>query len=376
MKRFRNRNRAACLPHQQGGSNGFTLVELLVVIAIIGVLVALLLPAVQAARESARRIQCTNNMKQLALAALNFESAAGHYPTAGDVDWSSWYAVGAAEPDYPHEYMGWAFQILPYLELTTIYDLRDSIYPVGGGGDVADLAGETVVSAYHCPSRGPSGSVTNGAGITRYVLDYASFRNGGNSGVVPYEGGSQGGWAQWKHNEDPYDDENKGLVWTGIIAKTAQLNSSSNQILKLVEVSSVPDGTSNTVMFAEKGKYIEEYVLVKPHFWSQNVQDAAGNRIGYWIGGGYYNGADGSNNRVPMLRLTNGVLRDALAPDTLLPEQRAWGGVRGFGSPHPGTFTVGFGDGSVSQMSIEMDILILDQLAIRDDGSIVDTQSL
>ena len=68
--------------------HGFTLVELLVVIAIIGVLVALLLPAVQAARESARRMQCTNNLKQMGLSHLNYESARGHFPDGMTLDWN------------------------------------------------------------------------------------------------------------------------------------------------------------------------------------------------------------------------------------------------------------------------------------------------
>jgi prepilin-type N-terminal cleavage/methylation domain-containing protein len=67
-------------------SRGFTLVELLVVIAIIGVLIALLLPAIQAARESARRMQCTNNMKQLGIGCLNFESAKKQLPPRGQCD--------------------------------------------------------------------------------------------------------------------------------------------------------------------------------------------------------------------------------------------------------------------------------------------------
>jgi prepilin-type N-terminal cleavage/methylation domain-containing protein len=75
---------------------GFTLVELLVVIAIIGVLVALLLPAVQAAREAARKTQCRNNLRQIAIAALSHESIHKHYPTGGwGFKWIGWRDAGA-----------------------------------------------------------------------------------------------------------------------------------------------------------------------------------------------------------------------------------------------------------------------------------------
>lgn len=98
---------------------GFTLVELLVVIAIIGILVALLLPAVQAARESARRMQCTNNLKQLGLAHLNFESAKGHFPAGMDVN---------VDEGCPSEgCRGWSHihLVLPYFEEGVIADTFD-----------------------------------------------------------------------------------------------------------------------------------------------------------------------------------------------------------------------------------------------------------
>ncbi|MBD14236.1 MAG: hypothetical protein CMJ72_03605, partial [Planctomycetaceae bacterium] len=88
---------------QQGG---FTLVELLVVIAIIGVLIALLLPAVQAAREAARRSQCSNNLKQIGLGLLNYESARGHFPP------------GQYKPENVNEKSAYSWSVwhLPYIE--------------------------------------------------------------------------------------------------------------------------------------------------------------------------------------------------------------------------------------------------------------------
>ena len=100
--------------------HGFTLVELLVVITIIGILIALLLPAVQSAREAARRTQCSNNLKQLALACLVHESTHGFFPTGG---WG-WHWVG--DPDMGFDLKqpgGWIYNILPYIEQGALHDL-------------------------------------------------------------------------------------------------------------------------------------------------------------------------------------------------------------------------------------------------------------
>lgn len=102
---------------------GFTLVELLVVIAIIGVLVALLLPAVQAAREAARRLHCSNNMKQLGLALQNYHSAHGHFPFAGaDYGWCRYPQTGGSKQI--RNWNGLVF-LMPYLEQQAIYDRFD-----------------------------------------------------------------------------------------------------------------------------------------------------------------------------------------------------------------------------------------------------------
>jgi prepilin-type N-terminal cleavage/methylation domain-containing protein/prepilin-type processing-associated H-X9-DG protein len=100
------------------GTRGFTLVELLVVIAIIGILVALLLPAIQAAREAARRSQCTNNMKQLGIGVLNYESARRKLPPPGQCD-----STGGASTTYMIHSI--ATTILPYIEQTAVYDMFD-----------------------------------------------------------------------------------------------------------------------------------------------------------------------------------------------------------------------------------------------------------
>jgi len=119
--------------------SGFTLVELLVVIAIIGILVGLLLPAVQATREAARRTQCTNNMRQLGLALSNYESALKRFPS-GWVDWRQ-----TTSP-------GWAFgtALFPYMEQATVFNRIDTDFPIKAPVNAIHL--KTVIPSFQCPS--------------------------------------------------------------------------------------------------------------------------------------------------------------------------------------------------------------------------------
>ncbi|MEX2430755.1 MAG: DUF1559 domain-containing protein, partial [Dehalococcoidia bacterium] len=128
---------------------GFTLIELLAVIGVISILMALLLPAVQGARESARRIHCTNNLKQMGLAFQRHHDDLGYFPTGG---WD-WYEPPTYVSGVPtvgeNQRAGWGFQILPYLEAQNVFD---------GGKMATDaerilLAVRTANQVFFCPTR-------------------------------------------------------------------------------------------------------------------------------------------------------------------------------------------------------------------------------
>ncbi len=171
---------------------GFTLVELLVVIAIIGLLIALLLPAIQSAREAARRTSCTNNLKQIALALLNYESSAGQFPLG---------SYTAVQEDHPAEEDGlsWASQILPQLEEQAIYDTlknnnipffkgnpwvkdyppaQKGIFSVAGASGLRPIAGgEIILSMFVCPSVDLPAIVPNGAYFGQAPTDLINTHN-------------------------------------------------------------------------------------------------------------------------------------------------------------------------------------------------------
>ena len=135
---------------------GFSLVELLVVIAILGVLISLLLPAVQAARESARRLHCTNNIRQLALATQNYESSYGRLPPSASLDPREEISgIGNAAIAYPvadHQIgnpYSWAVLLLPFLEQKNLYDRFD--FSLSVFGQESDAQAQPI-SSYLCPS--------------------------------------------------------------------------------------------------------------------------------------------------------------------------------------------------------------------------------
>ena len=215
-------------------ASGFTLIELLVVIAIIAVLIALLLPAVQAAREAARRIQCVNNMKQLALACMNYESANGSYPPnclPRPANMFTSYGIG-----------GVFVRTLPFFEQQALYNAyNNSAY--NGSYDPANITLAGVgLSAMWCPSDGtiqtplslsgpdPSGSAPTLGATVGYILPPGTWYQTKTNYMA-----STGPFGQF----DP--TANAGIFVNGAPTGLAR-----------VGVASVTDGTSNTIMLAER----------------------------------------------------------------------------------------------------------------------------
>ena len=328
----------------------FTLVELLVVIAIIGVLVALLLPAVQAAREASRRSQCLNNLRQVGLGCLNFQSAAGAFPTAGGAVEQYFNPAELSKPAYGYEGASWMYQILPFIEQQNLYNLRRGNGGANAGFVATGLA-EKSVAAFNCPSRDSRIAVI-AADI--YALgDYAGvMANWNDPGWLP--------GFEWQTSKPPTAKE-ETHVWTGILVKGGHVNKqlAPPQVWKFptVDFKQIEDGSSNTILAAEKAVPSQYYTVSSPPKWF------------HWEMYGYYTGADWPHMRIfGALKAVGpnpggGVpLRGDSDPRVALEEY-------GFGSAHPSILCSVWGDGSTRMISTAADLTILDQLGKRADGT-------
>lgn len=226
------------------GRKGFTLVELLVVIAIIGVLVALLLPAVQAAREAANRMSCGNNMKQLGLACHNYHDTFKKFP----LNYASATATSGSRA-----YTSWMTGILPFIEQGSLYDTINFSYsltndPENTGGTTAPTVGsnpyvaQQMLEAYFCPSDGTSREL---------FLDRLNLTNIPVAGTN-YKGSSGSNWNLGTvHNTSaipPFNTPNvDGLVKpNGFFGRGMAPNA-----VVCTKMASCTDGLSNSILIGE-----------------------------------------------------------------------------------------------------------------------------
>jgi prepilin-type N-terminal cleavage/methylation domain-containing protein/prepilin-type processing-associated H-X9-DG protein len=209
------------------GPAGFTLVELLVVIAIIGILIALLLPAVQAAREAARRAQCTNNLKQLALAVLNYETAVGVWPP------------GCIHDQELEESWGWGAFILPYIEQQSLYDelgVTERKLRYVFDDPAGRKALQTPVAEFRCPTDRTEPL------LPRPVREFIGHGNSANGRIELSTSNYIA--CQGLHDKPAY---RSGGVWIAIPNNGCFYNDSHVRIDR-----DIPDGSSKTFMLGER----------------------------------------------------------------------------------------------------------------------------
>ena len=216
-------------------TRGFTLIELLVVIAIIAVLIALLLPAVQAAREAARRVQCVNNLKQLALAAHNYESAIGSFPM-GNITYKM-PTCGSAYPDDAQLYSAFVF-VLPYLEASAVNNSYNFSRVFASGANTT--VNQTQIAAYTCPTDQNWTQSTDGN------IPFVHNSYGTSRGMNETIG------ANWATSPPP--DRSAPYAATCNFGGSDGLFGPESAV-KLAEV---VDGLSNTFLFGEMSRYTDE----------------------------------------------------------------------------------------------------------------------
>ncbi|MFZ1936927.1 MAG: DUF1559 domain-containing protein [Thermoguttaceae bacterium] len=359
---------------RSSGKSGFTLVELLVVITIIGILIALLLPAVQAAREAARRMTCQNNVKQLALACLTHENATGRLPTNG---WGFRWTGDADRGNDWRQPGCWLYNILPYIEQQPLHDLGMGY----AWNDPMKLAANTqrmtgVLDVFYCPTRRPAtllpydinNETTINATLTQGQPvghnDYAA--NSGTAYSVVW-------WADYGIGNGEEGPPTPDLIENPPGQMTAAARHIASDLadptkravngviycMSLIRLADITDGTSSTYLIGEK--YID------PDYYA-TAQDKGDS-------GDAFQGDNEDNVRCGNLDLT------PPSPPFPMPPQPDTPGLEinnegPFGSAHVDGFVMAFCDGSVRFVSYSIDQRTHQYLCSRKDGTVIDASKL
>jgi prepilin-type N-terminal cleavage/methylation domain-containing protein/prepilin-type processing-associated H-X9-DG protein len=313
----------------------FTLIELLVVIAIIGILIALLLPAVQAAREAARRTHCLNNIKQLALGCHNFADANKKFPSSANQGGASYVA-----------------QILPFIEESTVYDMIDIMYTAGGNNAVKPQNVEgwsRSISVTRCPSKSLDRCTISPRGATA-VTEESDWRNHylavlGAKVNCPFTSGvdSPYNYSMLDIGSDPC--RNGGVANNGILYPQAA-----------TRFKDITDGTSKTLLVGECAwnDGASARVWVVGSLSQTNFSTGKTNLQDFWASYG------GRNVYV--------AINTGTVPGGATPERTD----SAFGSLHGGGAHFGFADGSGRFVSENVELALLQALASRAAGDPTD----
>lgn len=353
-------------------THGFTLVELLVVIAVIGILVGLLLPAVQAAREAARRMQCSNNLKQIGLAIHNYESAHRVFPS-GYVSYATrngsapaWAALDPTTWDAAPGW-GWGALILPYLEQSNVTNslrMDRAIWDPVNRDTI-----QTQLPVFLCPSSSGNDKPfilrnESGGALTRYG---DPIRVGRSHYIASH--GQESCWGECGASRT-------GVVFTNIYTSTTrvvQINGDAGNVAdgpffrnSKVGFKDISDGTSQTIFISEHSSRLSEKTWVgvvpgaftHPEFLTpENGPDAAATLVMMHIG-------------------PSGGELDITGSPIIHPMNFPTYHVGQMYAEHPGGGNVLYGDGSVRYMPETIDLFLAAELASMNEGEVAQFNDL
>jgi prepilin-type N-terminal cleavage/methylation domain-containing protein len=314
-------------------SVGFTLIELLVVIAIIGVLIGLLLPAVQKVREAALRTQCTNNMKQFSLAVHNYTDANGKTPQL-------WFQTTVS----PRETGSLFFYLLPYIEQQPVFDLAGQGQLGSSVKRASNIVNNQVIKTYICPADPTNSSNRDDAGES-YVPNY-----GGSLTTNPVTGELAVTGCSYAANIFVFDPNSIADVNASSTAATGPSR------FRDVSVA-MPDGTSNTVIFAHRYKVCSSTIFgTTRNLWWGNPRHSNGVKNCPGFGFKEYSIDNPNQPNRAFITITSGAsFTSSASPDSGIPFQTTPAAdtcqQNVTQSPHPSAMVAGLGDGSVRYVS-------------------------
>jgi prepilin-type N-terminal cleavage/methylation domain-containing protein/prepilin-type processing-associated H-X9-DG protein len=334
--------------------SGFTLIELLVVIAIIGVLIALLLPAVQAAREAARRMQCTSNLKQLGIAVHNYHDSLGRFPFGAIIaPPENYWVVNGLAPAGHYRYSALA-ELTPFLEQTNVFNAMNFQLPLKDGGSSIFPQNSTVfltqVNLFLCPSDGRTTPVS-GFAVGNYMACAGDGVIGGGFGMADPAFGEPNGVFFFNSGKS-LADLTDGSSTTALMSESLVGNASAS-------VTTLPAPNPNEVMAVVAGASpiynplsVSECQSPISYYFKRNTS---------WAQGDFQAGL-----------YTHFTTPNSKTLDCLRGPYHAWKTAR---SRHPGGVNVLFGDGSVKFLKDSINPTTWRAVGTRSGGEVLSADS-